>query len=95
MRQVPDPNALGRVIRLSGVPFTIIGVAPRGFELVNRRHQLWVPAQLVGTNRDNRYLMVIGRRKAPLAATVDEMHAISQSLADAFPGSNRGWSAYA
>jgi putative ABC transport system permease protein len=89
-----DPNVLGRALRLSGVPFTVIGVMPQGFELVNRRHQLWVPAVLNATNRDYRYLMVIGRRRASSAEAVSEMQSISQSLAEAFPGSNRGWSAY-
>lgn len=89
-----DPDVLGRILRLNGNPFTIIGVMPQDFELVNRRHQLWVPAVLDRTNRDNRYLMVIGRRTAPPAEAAGEMQAISQALIEAFPGSNRGWSPY-
>lgn len=89
-----DPDVLGRAIRLNGSPFTVIGVMPRSFEFVNRRHQLWVPAVLDVTNRTYRYLMVLGRRNTPPAGAATEMQAISQSLAEAFPASNRGWSAY-
>lgn len=89
-----DPGILGRTLRLSGNSFTVIGVMPQGFELISSRHQLWLPAVLTGTSRDYRYLMVVGRRKAALSEAASEMQAISQSLAEAFPTSNRGWSAY-
>jgi putative ABC transport system permease protein len=89
-----DPDVLGRVLRLSGTPFTVIGVMPKGFELINRRHQLWLPAVLTGTNRDYRYLTVVGRRNTAASDAVSEMRSISLSLAEAFPGNNRGWSAY-
>lgn len=38
-----DPNVIGRNIRLSGVPYNIIGVMPNTYQAVNRDRKLWVP----------------------------------------------------
>ena len=38
-----DPNVLGRDIRLSGVPYRIVGVMPEGFSAPDRDSRLWVP----------------------------------------------------
>src|SRR5262249_52638162 len=38
-----NPNALGQDIRLSGVPYTIVGVMPNAFRALNRDRKLWVP----------------------------------------------------
>ncbi len=88
-----DPNVLGRQIRLNDNSFAIIGVMQPDFELFNRRHQLWVPAVLDASNRDYRYLQVVGRRKAGLPEAAAEMRSLSQVLAEAFPGNNRSWTA--
>src|SRR5262245_27254655 len=37
-----DPNVVGRTINLGGVPRTIVGVMPKGFEFPVR-HEFWVP----------------------------------------------------
>jgi predicted permease len=44
-----DPAVVGRVIQLSGQPFTIVGVAPRGFRGVElaESHDLWIPVVLI------------------------------------------------
>jgi len=88
-----DPNVLGRQIRLNDNQFAIIGVMQPDFELFNRRHQVWVPAVLDASNRDYRYLQVVGRRKVGLAEAGAEMRSLSQALAEAFPGNNRSWTA--
>jgi predicted permease len=38
-----DPNVLGRDIRLSGVPYSIVGVMPDTFRVLNNDRRLWVP----------------------------------------------------
>ncbi|HEX5083322.1 MAG TPA: ABC transporter permease, partial [Blastocatellia bacterium] len=38
-----DPNVIGRDIRLSGIPYSIVGVAPNTYQSVNRERKLWVP----------------------------------------------------
>jgi predicted permease len=69
-----DPNIVGRTVRLRNYPFTIIGVAPRGFvgEVVGDRHDLWIPmmmqAQLMPgreflQNPNTATLLLIGRLK--------------------------------
>jgi predicted permease len=43
------PDALGRIIKIDGVDFTVIGVAPRGFTGVDRsRVDVWVPLTAYG-----------------------------------------------
>ncbi|HYG08340.1 MAG TPA: ABC transporter permease, partial [Pyrinomonadaceae bacterium] len=69
-----DPAVVGKTFRLSRVPFTIIGVAPREFTGVSlgRRHDLWVPfaAEVLlrpegnrTVNPDSYQVHVIGRLK--------------------------------
>jgi putative ABC transport system permease protein len=37
-----DPNVVGRTVRLGGVPRTVVGVMPEGFEFPSD-HQFWIP----------------------------------------------------
>lgn len=39
-----DRNVLGRELRVSGRPFTIVGVMPRDFTFINPEVRLWIPA---------------------------------------------------
>jgi predicted permease len=56
-----DPGVLGRTLRLNGVPYTIIGVAPRGFGgmMPAVSAQMWIPLSMVeqvaplGNNRNS------------------------------------------
>ncbi len=38
-----DPNILGKDLRLSSVPYKIIGVMPENFEGLDRKRKFWVP----------------------------------------------------
>ena len=38
-----DPGIVGRDVRLSGVPYRVVGVMPRGFESPGSEARLWVP----------------------------------------------------
>ena len=38
-----DPNVLGQVIRLSGVPYTVVGVLPPGFRGLTGEAEAWIP----------------------------------------------------
>jgi predicted permease len=49
-----DPEIVGRVIRISGVPHTVVGVMPAAFS--GHSHALiWRPLQLSGRGNDNNY----------------------------------------
>ena len=68
------PDAIGQLLRLNGRAFTIVGVAPEGFEgnTLGARPLAWVPMQArtwVGTyngleNRRDYWVYVFGRRRA-------------------------------
>jgi predicted permease len=40
-----DPNVVGRTVRLGGVPRTVVGVMPEGFEFPTN-HQFWIPLRV-------------------------------------------------
>jgi putative ABC transport system permease protein len=60
-----DPGLVGRTIRLSERPVTVVGVAPRGFTGTDRTvsRDLWYPAWSWGSSRDSSYRgwSVLGR----------------------------------
>lgn len=66
-----DPGVIGRTVRIRNEPYTVIGVAPRGFTGVElSRVDAWVPMSLIHPT-DNwakawnaQWLQVIGRVKA-------------------------------
>jgi predicted permease len=41
-----DAHALGRILHISGKPYTLVGVMPAGFAFPNRHTQLWTPIVL-------------------------------------------------
>ena len=91
-RFAKDPNVVGRIVRLNGVPTSVIGVMPRGFSFPQNQ-DLWVP--LVPTpevrRRDRRNTwFVFGRLSegATLESARVEMDTIGQRLALAWPASN-------
>src|ERR1044071_3296910 len=43
-RYAGDPGIIGRKILLSGNPFTVTAVMPRGFAFPNRLADIWTPA---------------------------------------------------
>jgi predicted permease len=98
-----DPNIVGREVRLTGEPFTVIGVTPEGF--TGPDHFLppnfyvplsTVPRLAVGRQptalerRDVRTLEVMGRLKpgVSLAQASDEVDRIGRALAQDYPATN-------
>jgi len=45
-RFAADPGALGRSIRINGIPRTIVGVMPGGFEFPQAETELWLPLEI-------------------------------------------------
>jgi len=66
-----DPAVLGRTVRLNGSPFTVVGVAPRGFQghFVGFPFEVWVPLAMSAwaapgedvADRSNAWLELVGR----------------------------------
>lgn len=92
-----DPHAVGQRIRLNGVEFTIVGVAPASFTGMDEftRPQLFVPLAMAGAlgdeklwqDRAARGLNVNGRLKAgvSIARAEADLMAIGHALAGAYP----------
>lgn len=99
-----DPNVIGQMVRVAGLPFTIIGVTAKGFIGTEPdAPQFWIPLmmrdQVVGgwnskiwlTERNADSFVLIGRLKpgATREQAQAEMNVITQQLAQAYPDPNR------
>jgi predicted permease len=84
-------DALTQTVEISGAPWAIVGVAPRGFDFPNQA-RLWIPVRNDDTRcgRDCVYLNGIGRLAA--GAGVDtsqqELSLIAEALAAEYPAAN-------
>ena len=92
-----DPNIIGQTIHLYEKPYTVIGVMPRSLNFP-MTVELWLPDAIAPDrwqSRDNHSLMLLARLKpgATVQTADAEMRSIARRMADAYPKSNRGWSA--
>jgi macrolide transport system ATP-binding/permease protein len=100
------PDVLGRLVRINGEQFTVVGVAPRGFAGPNIPGQeVWVPLGTYLTfnprdersrsfgSRDAHTLSVVGRLRRGISEDRAEatLATVSQRLAQAFPAVNGGY----
>jgi predicted permease len=98
-----DPNVIGRTLKLSKMPFTIIGVAPQTFPGLDSfvHENMYIPfgiLPLVAPDknplvaRDRLYLEAFGRL-APGRSALQvqaELQTIARNLETAYPATNRG-----
>jgi predicted permease len=99
-----DPSVLGRHVQLSGIEFTIVGVAPERFTGMNRfvRSDFYAPLmmwpRLLGDpkeppleDRSVRSLTIKGRLKSgmSMARAQTELSVLAKDLERAFPDTNR------
>src|ERR1019366_9032836 len=98
-----DRSTVGRTIRLNGVDFTIIGIAPESFPGLDRgvRPSVFLPLSMWGVlagereepleDRGRHELAVKGRLSAAAsrASAQAELATIAQNLARAYPETNR------
>jgi predicted permease len=98
-----DPGILGKPVTVSGHPFTVVGVAPRGFHGLDLilDPEFWVPLGNVEqlapnvpsrTSRDFHWLDVIGRLGPGVtrAQASAELATMAQRLAKAYPDTDKG-----
>jgi putative ABC transport system permease protein len=88
-----DPAIVGRSIAMSGEPYTIIGVMPRGFHFPDADTDFWMPLAIQPqqrTARNSHYLRVVGRLAAGAtwSAARGDMTDIARQLAREFPATN-------
>ncbi len=99
-----DPNIAGKTIKINGHPFTVVGVAPRGFigtTLLKFVPDVWVPVmmhQTIAPNEGN-YLEGRGYRWVDLRArlkpgvtqeqAVATMNVVARRLASEYPQTNK------
>lgn len=87
-----DPGIVGRVIRLNGTPYTVIGILPESFSYPDDRIQVWVPYQSVTPpeflhHHAYHQSYVIGRTRpdVSLASAVGQVAAVQYHLHSQFP----------
>jgi len=90
-----DPGVLGRQIRLSGRPHTVLGILPSAFDPLLGGEQLWVPVAFTPERKamhDEHYLTVVGLLEPglTLARAQAEMDGVAQVLAREYPRDNQG-----
>jgi predicted permease len=99
-----DPHAVGKILTLNATPYTVIGVAPRGFKgafTFGNSEQIWIPVSmyphvLAGFFKDNfndrRFLTTVmfGRLKDGVSLTAAEasLKTIASHLENTYPKDN-------
>jgi putative ABC transport system permease protein len=88
-----QPSVVGRTITLSGLPYTVVGIAPAGFRF-ERDVDVWAPLD-VDTKRSRRgdFLTVVGRLEpgVTLDRAQTQMSTIASRLAQQYPETNTSW----
>lgn len=81
-----DENVLGQVLRINGLPATIVGVMPEGFGFPDHHH-LWATWQMAQRPRDVQRLAIVGRLRdgANVGQARAELTDIAQRMSAAFP----------
>lgn len=102
-----DPRTLGRLVRINGEQFTVVGVAREGFAGINiPGPEVWLPLgahETLGTKdrpgppfgtREAHELSVVGRLRpgTPVETAAAALAAVGRRLEQAFPSVNAGYS---
>jgi predicted permease len=85
-----DKSAIGRELRISGRPFTIVGVMPTGFNFIDPDVRLWIPLAFTSeekTVHHNNNWYHIGRLKpgATLQQAQAQVNALNNENLERFP----------
>ena len=94
-----EPSIIGRRLTLNDVPFTVVGVMPRGFRGISFDTDVWFPSMMVHANggptnladRGNRWLGAVGRLRTGVSieqAQADADRVAAQMTKD-FPDNNK------
>ncbi|HYL10549.1 MAG TPA: ABC transporter permease [Candidatus Acidoferrales bacterium] len=91
-----DRNVLGKTITLNDMPYTVIGVMPRGFNFPGELNDLWAPLVMppdAAANRTATFLRVVARLKDGLTMKQAEadIEQLSERLGQQYPDTDKGW----
>jgi putative ABC transport system permease protein len=88
-----DPGLIGRLVKLDGQPFTVVGIVPTAFARLTRVDLWTVYTDLPGMDaRALHFFQVVARLKpgVAMAAAQSDMTAIADALAREQPSTNAG-----
>jgi putative ABC transport system permease protein len=95
-----DKGILGKAVTVDGNSFTIVGVAPADFRLLDTPSELWMPYTLDNKEENSnqrgfRTLRVIAHLKpgVSLEQAESDIASVAARIEQQFPDSNQGWSA--
>jgi predicted permease len=93
-----SPQVLGTTVSLNDEPYTIVGIMPERFKLLEFPADIWIPlvletGQLSETARASRTLYAFARLKPGIAkeAAQAEIANIAANLERGYPKTNKGW----
>ena len=92
-----DPGVLGKNVIVDGNSFSIVGVTPRDFRLLDTPSELWMPYTLDAKELSQRgfhTLRVIGHLKSGVSQeqAAAEMRSIASRIEQQYADTNSGWS---
>src|ERR1022692_4748984 len=89
-----DPGIAGKTIRLRDQPYTVVGVLPPGFVVMESGVDVFLPLALNPGDAHtvhNRFLRVIARRRGSLDQVRAELDSVGAQMERAQPALNAGW----
>src|SRR5664280_1283709 len=89
-----DPGIAGKTIRLRDQPYTVVGVLPPAFAVLETGVDVFVPLGLNPNDArtaNNRFLTVIARRRGCLDQVRTELDSVGARMEQAMPALNQGW----
>jgi putative ABC transport system permease protein len=93
-----SPQVLGTTVSLNDEPYTIVGIMPERFKLLEFPADIWIPlvletGQLSETARASRTLYAFARLKPGIAkeAAQAEIATIAANPERSYPKTNKGW----
>ena len=94
-RYASDPNIIGKIVKVDGKSFTIVGVMGKGFDFPQPA-EAWLPLAFQPkdeADRATRRVWVLARLNSntSIEQAGAEMRTIAQRIAEAYPETSRGW----